>query len=78
MTNGKRFSVYAIAAERGFKIISVNDVTAHCVEAGGIVIIANFVIISDEGARTWHPEAAYFEGNNGMKRTAKAIPARAA
>lgn len=41
VTNGKRFSTYAIAAERGSRIISVNGAAAHCASVGDIVIIAS-------------------------------------
>ena len=78
MTNGKRFSTYAIAAERGSRIISVNGAAAHCASVGDIVIIASFVNMPDEEARTWRPNVAYFEGDNEMKRTAKAIPVQVA
>lgn len=53
VNNGKRFSTYAIAAERGSKIISVNGAAAHCADVGDIVIIASFVMMSDEEARRW-------------------------
>ncbi|MDU1268756.1 MAG: aspartate 1-decarboxylase [Escherichia coli] len=76
--NGKRFSTYAIAAERGSRIISVNGAAAHCASVGDIVIIASFVTMPDEEARTWRPNVAYFEGDNEMKRTAKAIPVQVA
>ena len=78
VTNGKRFSTYAIAAERSSRIISVNGAAAHCAEVGDIVIIASFVTMSDEEARTWRPKVAYFEGDNEMKRTAKDIPVQVA
>ena len=45
---------------------------------GDIVIIASFVTMPDEEARTWRPNVAYFEGDNEMKRTAKAIPVQVA
>ena len=64
VTNGKRFSTYAIAAERGSRIISVNGAAAHCASVGDIVIIASFVTMPDEEARTWRPNVAYFEGDN--------------
>ncbi len=78
VSNGNRFSTYAIAAERGSKIISVNGAAAHCANVGDIVIIASFVMMSDEEARRWQPKVAYFEGDNDMKRTAKAIPVQVA
>ena len=70
VTNGNRFSTYAIAAERGSRIISVN--------VGDILIIASFVTMPDEEARRWQPKVAYFEGDNEMKRQAKAIPVQVA
>ena len=78
VSNGKRFSTYAIAAERGSRIISVNGAAAHCASVGDIVIIASFVTMPDAEARTWRPKVAYFEGDNEMKRTAKAIPVQVA
>ncbi len=56
----------------------MNGAAAHCAEVGDIVIIASFVTMSDEEARTWRPKVAYFEGDSEMKRTAKAIPVQVA
>lgn len=78
VTNGKRFSTYAIAGERGSKIISVNGAAAHCADVGDILIIASYVTMPDELARSWQPKVAYFDGDNEMKRTAKAIPVQVA
>ena len=78
VTNGNRFSTYAIAAERGSKIISVNGAAAHCASVGDILIIASFVPLSAEAARTWQPKVAYVEGDNDMQRQAKAIPVQVA
>lgn len=78
VTNGKRFSTYAIAGERGSKIISVNGAAAHCADVGDILIIASYVTMPDEQARNWHPKVAYFDGDNEMKRTAKAVPVQVA
>ncbi len=36
------------------------------------------LLMPDEEARTWRPNVAYFEGDNEMKRTAKAIPVQVA
>lgn len=78
VTNGKRFSTYAIAGERGSRIISVNGAAAHCADVGDILIIASYVTMPDEQARSWHPKVAYFDGDNDMKRTAKAVPVQVA
>jgi len=78
VTNGKRFSTYAIAGERGSRIISVNGAAAHCADVGDILIIASYVTMPDEQARSWQPKVAYFDGDNEMKRTAKAVPVQVA
>ncbi|MDN5450787.1 MAG: aspartate 1-decarboxylase, partial [Enterobacterales bacterium] len=66
--NGQRFSTYAIAAERGSKIISVNGAAARCACVGDTMIICSYVQMSDEQARSHNPKVAYFEGDNVMKR----------
>ena len=78
VTNGKRFSTYAIAGERGSRIISVNGAAAHCAAVGDILIIASYVTMPDDVARSWQPKVAYFDGDNEMKRTAKAVPVQVA
>lgn len=78
VTNGKRFSTYAIVGERGSKIISVNGAAAHCADVGDILIIASYVSVSNDQAQNWQPNVAYFEGENEMKRVAQAIPVQVA
>ena len=78
VTNGQRFSTYAIAAERGSKIISVNGAAARCACEGAILIICSYVQVEDAEARQWLPKVAYFEGDNQMKRLAKALPVQIA
>ena len=78
VTNGKRFSTYAIVGERGSKIISVNGAAAHCADVGDILIIATYVTMPDEQARSWQPKVAYFDGDNEMTRKAKAVPVQVA
>jgi len=45
---------------------------------GDILIIASYVTMPDEQARSWQPKVAYFDGDNDMKRTAKAVPVQVA
>ena len=78
VTNGKRFSTYAIVGERGSKIISVNGAAAHCASVGDILIIASYVTMPDDQAREWQPNVVYFDGDNEIKRLAKAIPVQVA
>jgi aspartate 1-decarboxylase len=76
--NGQRFSTYAIAAERGSRIISVNGAAARRASVGDLLIICSYVQMSDAEARKHQPKVAYFEGENQLKRTAKAVPVQVA
>ncbi|CAQ82896.1 MULTISPECIES: aspartate 1-decarboxylase [Photorhabdus] len=76
--NGERFSTYAIAAERGSRIISVNGAAARRAAVGDKLIICSYVQISDEDARHHKPNVAYFDGDNIMSRIAKAVPVQVA
>ncbi|WP_413735198.1 aspartate 1-decarboxylase [Sodalis sp. RH21] len=76
--NGQRFSTYAIAAERGSRIISVNGAAARCACVGDLLIICAYVQMPDEEAQRHQPKVAYFEGDNLLKRTAKAVPVQIA
>ncbi len=78
VTNSQRFSTYAIAAERGSKIISVNGAAARCACQGDLLIICSYVQVEDEVARSWQPKVAYFDGDYEMKRIAKALPVQVA
>lgn len=76
--NGQRFSTYAIAAERGSRIISVNGAAARCACVGDLLIICAYVQMPDEEARRHQPMVAYFDDQNQLKRTAKAVPVQVA
>ncbi|EPG9802222.1 aspartate 1-decarboxylase [Providencia stuartii] len=76
--NGERFSTYAIAGERGSKIISVNGAAARRAAVGDRLIICSYVDIKDEDARHHKPKVAYFDGDNIMSRVAKAVPVQVA
>lgn len=76
--NGQRFSTYAIAAERGSRIISVNGAVARCACVGDKLIICSYVQMSEADARQHHPKVAYFEGDNYLLRKAKALPVQVA
>ena len=59
VTNGKRFSTYAIAAERGSRIISVNGAAAHLFSKGDIVIIMSYAIVTPEEAENFRPKVVF-------------------
>lgn len=54
--NGERFTTYAIRAENGSKMISVNGAAAHKAKVGDRVIICAYAL---QRSRTGQPQAAH-------------------
>jgi len=78
VTNGERFSTYAIRAERGSRTISVNGAAAHKADVGDILIIATFSIYSELELQKYHPVLVYVDENNGIIGKRDKIPVQAA
>jgi aspartate 1-decarboxylase len=78
VTNGERFVTYAIRAEDGSGVISVNGAAAHKAAPGDIVIIAAFVGLSQQELATYKPTLIYLDEENRVIRSANAIPVQAA
>ncbi|GAA5215909.1 aspartate 1-decarboxylase [Corallincola platygyrae] len=76
--NGKRFTTYAIAGERGSKIISVNGAAAHQADVGDRVIICAYVGMSNAEAKTHKPSLVYLDKDNNIVRTSKDLPIQVA
>jgi len=78
VTNGERFSTYAIRAERGSRTISVNGAAAHKADTGDILIIATFSIYSELELQKYHPTLVYVDENNRITSKRDNIPVQAA
>lgn len=61
INNGERFTTYAISAERGSGVISVNGAAAHRANKGDLLIIAAYVQLDEMEAKTHQPRLCYFE-----------------
>lgn len=64
VTNGERFATYAIRAERGSGIISVNGSAARRAAPGDLLIIATFAQYSDEELRDLKPAQVFVDADN--------------
>ena len=73
-----RFTTYAISAERGSKIISVNGAAAHKVDVGDRVIICSYVTVNQQELANFKPTLVYLDENNNIQRTCNAIPVQVA
>ena len=78
VTNGERFTTYAIRAEAGSRVISVNGAAAHKANPGDRVIICAYGTLSENEARLHKPKLVYLDEHNHVTRTANAIPVQAA
>ncbi|MCF7984500.1 MAG: aspartate 1-decarboxylase [Thiohalocapsa sp.] len=78
LTNGERFSTYAIRAEAGSRVISVNGAAAHKASPDDRVIICCYVGMSEEQAAAFKPKLVYCNEHNEVIGTGDSIPAQAA
>ncbi len=78
LRNGERLTTYAIAAERGSGVVSMNGAAAHKARPGDRVIICCYCGLSEQAARRHRPKLIYLDESNRVTRTADSIPVQAA
>lgn len=78
VTNGERFSTYAISAERGSGIISINGAAARRAAVGDILIIACYSSYSELELQKYEPKLVYVDARNRIVRKGSAIPVQMA
>lgn len=64
ITNGARLSTYVIPGRRGSGEIGINGAAAHLVNAGDLVILANYGWMSADEAATHKPRVVHVDGKN--------------
>ncbi len=74
ITNGERFTTYAIPAERDSGIISINGAAAHKVSLGDLLIIATYAIYSELELQKYYPELIYVDEHNRILDQRHEIP----
>jgi len=78
VTNGERFSTYAILGERNSGIISVNGAAAHKAASGDILIIASYAQYFEAELEQFSPQLVYVDEKNRIQSQRNKIPAQAA
>lgn len=78
IANGERFVTYAIRAEAGSGIISVNGAAAHRASPGDLVIIAAYAALDQDELARFRPNLIYVDGDNEITHTNHGIPVQAA
>lgn len=78
ISNGERFTTYAIRAENGSGIISVNGAAAHKAEVGNRVIICAYASYTEAELLNHKPKLVYLDEKNVIIRSSNTIPVQVA
>jgi aspartate 1-decarboxylase len=74
VTNGERFTTYAIRAEAGSRIISVNGAAAHKASVGDRIIICSYAGLTVEEMEKFEPTLVYLDEHNNVTDVRNRIP----
>ncbi len=78
VTNGERFTTYAIRGEEGSGMISVNGAAAHKAGVEDILIIATYAQYSAAELINFKPRLIYCNPDNTVSHSSNAIPVQVA
>ena len=78
VTNGERFTTYAIRARRDSGIVSVNGAAARKASPGDILIIAAYAGYSELELQKYQPSLVYVDERNRVRDRRGHIPVQAA
>ena len=78
LNNGERFTTYAIRAQAGSRIISINGAAAHKADPGDRVIICTYAELAQHEVANFKPKLVYLDEENRVKRTSDQIPVQVA
>lgn len=67
ITNGARFTTYAIEGARGSGVIGVNGAAARLVQTGDLVIICSYAQMTEAEAKTHKPVVVLLDEKNRVK-----------
>jgi aspartate 1-decarboxylase len=71
VSNGERFTTYAIKGERGSGVICLNGAAARKVSRGDLIIIATYVLMDDADAKSWSPKCVLLDEQNRITEQAE-------
>ena len=78
INNGQRFSTYAISAQRGSGMISVNGAAARLASQGDLLIIASYAVYNEIELNNYQPDLVYVDAENRIKDKRGKIPVQMA
>lgn len=77
VSNGERFSTYAIRAERGSGTISINGAAARLAAPGDLIIICSYVSMNEAELQKFEPDLVYVDAKNRITHQSRRIPVQA-
>ena len=78
LANGERFSTYAIRAQDGSGVISVNGAAAHKAKPRDRIIICSYVLLDQKELVNFKPRLVYLDESNHITRVGNQIPVQVA
>ena len=78
VSNGERFITYAIRAEAGSGIISINGAAAHKASVGDRIIICSYAQLAAQKAERFKPNLVYLDECNTITRQSTQISVQVA
>ena len=78
ITNGERFTTYAIRAQRNSGTISINGAAAHKANPGDLLIIASYAAYTELELEKFKPLLVYVDADNRIIDQRHQIPVQAA
>jgi len=67
VSNGERFSTYAIEGKGGSGTICLNGAAARKASKDDVIIIATYVAVDEKDTRGWKPKCVLLDKNNRIK-----------
>ncbi|MEY4768813.1 MAG: hypothetical protein RL637_1452 [Pseudomonadota bacterium] len=74
INNGERFTTYAIRAEAGSRMFSINGAAARRACPGDLIIVCTYILVNEQELATHQPLMVYFNQNNEITHSSHAIP----
>ncbi len=78
ITNGERFTTYAIRGEEGSGIISINGAAAHKANVSDVIIICAYASYTETELINFKPRLIYLNEDNSVSHSANAMPLQVA
>jgi len=77
ITNGERFTTYAMHAARHSGIVSVNGAAAHKAKCRDVIIVVTYAVYSEPELAKYDPTLIYVDANNCLVSSRHALPLQA-